>query len=222
MILEFEQELALLQADIITMFASVREAVDTSVKGLKLRDGALIQSVMDGDNAINLQECQCTSLGLKLLALKQPVARDLRQIVGSLRIASNLERIGDEAVNIADRGAILLERAPLEGADQVWDLAQLTLELFDKAQQAFAVSSTDVCDDVFKTNQATNALQSRVFRELTEIMIKHSRAVERAEQLAFVSYSLKRICDRCSNICESVVFMVKGLEVMHKECRITG
>jgi len=218
MTIEFDQELSLLRYDTLNMFQAVRGSIDKALQALKLRDGSLSQEVMDADEDIDIRECRTEAQSLRLLALKQPVARDLRNIIATMRIASNLERIGDEAVNIVDRNVILLERQPIESVDGLWEMGGLALEIFDKAAHAYAEGSLDLCEEVRASVMRSSALHHKVFKELTEIMIRHSASVEQAEQLAFISYSLKRICDRCSNISESVIFIVQGVDVKHKAC----
>lgn len=219
---EFDQELDALRIDTLRMCHAVREAVDKSLRAARRRDSQLCQEVAEGDEAVDIMECRTEARGLRLLALKQPVARDLRAIMGIMRIASNLERIADEAVNIADRATVLLERPELEGADGVWRLGETCLELFDLAVRAFAENSLDLAQQVRHSPERSTNMHMKAFRELTETMIEESRAVERAVQLSFISYSLKRICDRCCNIAESVVFIIKGLDVKHKACGPQG
>jgi phosphate transport system protein len=215
---EFDQELDRLRIDTLSMFYTVRDAVDKAMRAVRQRDLKLSNAVRDGDEAIDLLECQTEALGLRLLALKQPVARDLRLIMGTMRIASNLERIADEAVNIVDRNLILMERPPFEDAPSVWRLGEACLDDFDKVARSFADNSFEMAQDLRNTQDMTTSLHMQAFRDLTDTMIQHSRAVERAVQLSFISYSLKRICDRCVNISESVIFITKGLDVKHKSC----
>lgn len=219
---EFDQELDRLRIDSLRMFYMVREAVDKAVRATRLRDSALSQEVMDGDEAVDAMECLTEHLGLRLLALKQPVARDLRTIMGSMRIASNLERIGDEAVNIVGRNLLMLESGEFQDVPSVWSLGEMCLELFDKSARAFADSSYDQAQAVLDAHEQTAIQHMKSFRDLTEIMIREARTVDRAVQLSFVAYSLKRICERSFNIAESVIFIVKGLDVKHKGCRIAG
>ncbi len=217
---DFDRELTLLRYDTLNMFHAAREAVEKALNAVKLRDRAISQDVMDGDEPIDRQECANEARALRLLALRQPVARVLRLISGSMRIASNLERIGDEAVNIVDRNVILLERPPFESPARLWEMGSLTLEILDKATRAFSENSVEICQQVRASRPVTSALHQKAFRDLTEIMLREPGRIESAEQLSFVSYSLKRICDRCSNICESVIFIVQGLDVKHARCEV--
>lgn len=215
---EFDQELDRLRIDSLRMFYMVREAVDKAVQATRERDSALSQEVIDNDEAVDAIECLNEHLGLRLLALKQPVARDLRNIMGSMRIASNLERIGDEAVNIVARNLILLDSPESLDVPSVWRLGDLSLELFDKAARAYADNSSELAQAVIDSKDQSALLHMKAFRDLTEIMIREPNMVERAVQLSFVAYSLKRICERCFNIAESVIFIVKAMDVKHKVC----
>ena len=215
---EIDQELVRLRIDTLSMFYTVRDAVDKALRAVRQRDASLSLAVKNGDEPIDQLECQTEALGLRLLALKQPVARDLRLIMGTMRIASNLERIADEAVNIVDRNLILLERPQFEDVPSVWRLGEASLEDLDKAARSFADNSLDMAQELRHSQDMSTGLHMKAFRDLTDIMIRQSRAVERAVQLSFISYSLKRICDRCVNISESVIFIANGLDVKHRCC----
>jgi phosphate transport system protein len=215
MTLDFEQELDRLRIDSLRMFYMVRDCVDKALRAVRLRDAALSQEVVDSDEAIDSLECQNEALGLRLLALKQPVARDLRLIVGSMRIASNLERMGDEAVNVAERNFDLLDRTEAIDVASLWRMGEMSLELIDKAARAFADTSPEQAQEVLACYDAATSQHMKVFRDLTAVMIREARMVERAVQLSFMSYSFKRICERCFNLAESVIFIAKGLDVKH-------
>lgn len=219
MVTEFDHELDRLRIDTLRMFYMVRETVDKSLRAVRQRDRILSQEVMDGDEDIDLLECQNEALGLRLLALKQPVARDLRLIIGCMRIASNLERMGDEAVNVVDRNLILMERPELEDVPSVWSMGETSIELLDKAARSFADNSFEQAMAVREAFELASTRHVKAFRDISEAMIKQGRTVERALQLSFMSYSFKRICERCFNIAESVIFIAKGLDVKHRICQ---
>lgn len=218
---EIDQELDRLRIDTLRMFYMVRETVDKAQRAVRHHDAKLSQEVIDGDEEIDLLECHNESLGLRLLALKQPVARDLRLIVASMRIASNLERMADEAVNVADHNLLLLEYPEFEDVPSVWAMGESCLELIDKAARAFADTSFELAEEVRQAHDLAATRHMKAFRDLTGIMIKHPQAVESAVHLSFVSYSFKRICERCFNIAESVIFIAKGLDVKHSACHPT-
>jgi len=215
MTLDFDQELDRLRIDSLRMFYMVRESVDKALRAVRMRDANLSEEVVDADEDIDKLECNNEALGLRLLALRQPVARDLRLIVGSMRIATNLERMGDEAVNIAERNFDLLERpGPLE-VPSLWRMGEMSLELIDKAARAFADTSPEQAQAVLEEYDAATTQHMKAFRDLSDIMIKEARLVERAVQLSFMSYSFKRISERCFNLAESVIFIAQGLDVKH-------
>jgi len=215
MALEFDQELDQLRIGALHMFHTTREAVENALRAVRTRDQELSQEVIDGDGCIDRLESRLEAQGLRLLALKQPVARDLRAIMGSTRIASNLERIADEAANIAKRNIILLDLPPTREIPSFTQLSETCLELFDKATQAYTNNSLELAQEVRLAHELIANLHMRAFRDLTDTMIREPHAVERIVQLSFVAYSLKRICDRFSNIAESVIFIVEGLDVKH-------
>ena len=215
MALEFDQELDQLRIGALHMFHTTREAVDNAVRATRSRDRRLSEDVVDGDSCIDRLESRLEALGLKLLALKQPVARDLRAIMGTMRIASNLERIADEAANIAKRNIILLDLPETKEVASLVRLSETCLELFDKVTLAYTNNSFELAQDVRLGHDLISNLHMRAFRDLTDALIREPNAVELIVQLSFITYSLKRICDRFSNIAESVIFIVEGLDVKH-------
>jgi len=215
MALEFDQELDQLRIGALHMFHTTREAVDNALRATRTRDRELSEEVIDGDGCIDRLESRLEALGLRLLALKQPVARDLRAIMGTTRIASNLERIADEAVNIVKRNITLLDLPPTKDIPSLMRLSETCLELFDKVTRAYTDNSFDLAQEVRLAHELISNLHMQAFRDLTDAMIREPHAVERIVQLSFITYSIKRICDRFSNIAESVIFIVEGLDVKH-------
>jgi len=215
MALEFDQELDQLRIGALHMFHTTREAVTHTLWAVRDRNRDLSLEVVDGDGCIDRLESRLEAQGLRLLALKQPVARDLRAIMGTIRIASNLERIADEAANISTRNLILLDLQPIQEIPSLTRLSGACLDLFDKVTQAYTDNSFELAQGVLLGHELITNLHMKAFRDMTDTMIREPHAVELIVQLSFVAYSLKRICDRFSNIAESVIFIVEGLDVKH-------
>ncbi len=211
-----EQELANLKVRVLEMAAYAEKALDKSLRALTERDTQTAQQVIDKDIEINKLECDIDEMALKLLALSQPVAKDLRYIVGSMRIIVNLERIGDEAVNIAERSLLLSHRPPLPYSKQLDELSQIVLEMLKSAIKSFKDQDPELADQVCNTDERANELDLTVLRSLIDYMIKESPAVERCVHTVLVSRSLERVGDLSTNIAECVIFIEQGVDVKHR------
>ncbi len=211
-----DQAIHKLKVDVLQMMLLAQEAVRKAVASLLEHDAAKAREVIDADREINLYECRIDSESLKILALHHPVAKDLRFIVGSMRMLVNIERLGDEAANIAERVLVLTSewREPMH--DNLRQLADLALELLRESIGCYMELDSDQALRIIEQNAAALDLNVRIFREVTNDMIRESRPVERAVQQSFVAHSLKRICDQCANIAESTIFIRKGIDYKHK------
>lgn len=212
----FQHDLEKLKVDVLTIFHQAREAVGKSRQALLGRDETVAREVIDGDEDIDALECAIDAEILRLLALNQPVARDLRFIVGGMRMVVGIERIGDEAAGIAARALGMLDRQPLPRSLLLEELFDFALESMDKAARAFADGNPELARELCVDSEDALELNIRIFKEMTEYMIAESRTVERAVQMCFVAHALKRVCDQCSNIAESVIFIAEGACNRHR------
>jgi phosphate transport system protein len=205
-----------LKVDVLQMMHLAQDAVRKAVDSLISHDAAKAREVIDADREINDFECRIDSESLKILALHHPVAKDLRFIVGSMRMLVNIERLGDEAVNIAERVLVLTSepRQPMLG--NLRQLADLALELLGSCITCYMNLDAEAAVGIIEQNAASLELNVRIFREVTSEMIREARPVERAVQQSFVAHSLKRICDQCANIAESTIFIRKAIDYKHK------
>jgi phosphate transport system protein len=219
MISTFQAEIDKLKMDTLAMMGLAKGAVRSSLRAIRERSRELALEVMEGDETIDGLECSLDVEVLRLLALQQPVARDLRFIVGCLRISTNLERIGDEAVNMADRCLILLERPLWDLPESFETLADISLKLLDDAEAAFAQGDTGLARTVLDAISEVTAMHFRLSRDLTKAMVDQSRTIERGLHAAFIAHSLHRVCDRAANISEAVVFIADGVDMKH-HCEI--
>jgi len=212
----FLGEMERLKAESLAMMYMAQTALRKAFQAVRERDRELALEVMEGDAEIDRLECAMDVEALRLLALQQPVARDLRFIIGCMRLAGNVERVGDEAVNIADHCVILLERPPLIPPQSLDTLAGMAADLLGKAVTAFNGGATALAREVLEAIPGVTALHYLLFKEMTEIMLAESRTVERAVQLSFIAHSLRRICDQAANISETVIFIVEGVNAKHR------
>ena len=211
-----DQAIHKLKVDVLHMMHLAQDAVRKAVASLLDHNAAQAREVIDADREINDFECRVDSESLKILALHHPVAKDLRFIVGSMRMLVNIERLGDEAVNIAERVLVLTAETRLPIHGNLRQMADLALELVAAAIACYMDLDDAAALRVIEQNAAALELNVRIFRDVTTEMIKESRPVERAVQQSFVAHSLKRICDQCANIAESTIFIRKAIDYKHK------
>jgi phosphate transport system protein len=194
----------------------VEDAIDRAIASLLNRDHALAQEVLDGDRIIDEFEVAVEEDCLKILALHQPVAADLRFIVGAIKVNNDLERMGDTAVNIAERAAFLATHPPLSSG---LDFSRMTLQVQTMVRDsldALVNLDTTLARKVMLEDDAVDDMNRRMFEVLQVVMASDSEKVERAVHQLSVSRHLERIADLATNIAEDVVFMVDGEIVRHR------
>ena len=217
-----DQAIHKLKVDVLHMMHLAQDAVQKAVASLLDHNAALAREVIDADREINDYECRVDSESLKILALHHPVAKDLRFIVGSMRMLVNIERLGDEAVNIAERVLVLTSETRLPVHGNLRQLADLALELMAASIACYMDLDDAAALRIIEQNAAALELNVRIFRDVTTEMIKESRPVERAVQQSFVAHSLKRVCDQCANIAESTIFIRRAVDYKHKCTPLPG
>jgi phosphate transport system protein len=211
----FHQELEELRIMILKMATLTEKALQKSLQALLNRNTQLADEVLEGDQEINLLEVAVDRQSLRLLALDQPMARDLRFIVGCMRIAVDLERIADQAVNIAERAQFLSSRPPLPVNPAMEQLGEVALDMFRTVLQAFVNEDSDQAREVCQMDDTADELNVRVLKDLLEYMVKEVPAVERSVQTIIAARCLERVADQTTNIAESVIFISKGVNIKH-------
>ena len=211
----FHQELEELRMMILQMAALTERALQKSIQALLNRNTQLADEVVGGDREINLLEVAVDRQSLRLLALDQPMARDLRFIIGCMRIAVDLERVGDQAVNIAERAQFLSTRPPLPANPAIEQLGEVALDMFKTVLQAFVNDNSDQAREVCQMDDTADELNVRVLKDLLEYMGKDVPAVERSVQTIIAARCLERVADQATNIAESVIFISKGVNIKH-------
>jgi phosphate transport system protein len=211
-----EADLQRLKTETLTAFHMAQAAVDKAMRSVFERDPALADAVITDDAAIDALECSLDAEVLRLLALYQPVASDLRAIVGCMRCVGDIERIGDQAVNIAERGLILLELAAFPPPPKLEELAEATREFMANTAACFTNLDMAMARRLCEESDEILELNVSILKEMAEFMRDAARPVERAVQVCFIAHALKRVCDQCTNIAESVVFTREGACSRHR------
>lgn len=211
----FDEELKELKEEVLKMGSLVERAIHLSIKALVDRRDEIAAQVIVSDDAVNMQEIKIDELSLKLLALHQPQAGDLRFITSIMKINSDLERIGDLAVNIAERTQELLKAPLLKPLIDIPRMAKIAQDMVKDSLDAFVNSDSDLARSVCQRDDQVDELNNQIFRELLTYMLQDSKTVERAVDLILVGRNLERIADHATNICEDVIYMVNGKNIKH-------
>ncbi len=212
----FSTGLEELRMIILQMAALAETALEKATKALLERNDELAREVLKEDRGIDLLELEVDRLSLRLLALGQPMARDLRFIIGGLRIAVELERIGDQATNIARRALSLNSRPPLPRNSALEELADTALDMLRTVISSFVNQDPDVATEVCKMDDVADELNYRILKGALAYMTSEAPAVERSLQTVTVAKSLERAADQTTNIAESVIFIIKGVNIKHR------
>ena len=211
----FQQELAKLKEQLLKMGGLAERAISNAIDALVKRDTPLAEKTISEDEKINKMELLIDEWCLKLLALHQPLAADLRFITSAMRINVELERIGDLAVNIAERVVSLNEEPQLKPYIDIPRMAEITKNMVKDVLDAFVNGDPDLARSVCQRDDQVDALNDQVFRELITYMLSDPKTITRAVHLIIVSRYLERIADHATNIAEGVIFMVKALVIKH-------
>jgi phosphate transport system protein len=211
----FQQELNKLKENLLKMAGLAEQAISNAVEALVQRNTSLAEKTITEDEKINQMEILIDEWCLKLLALHQPMAADLRFITSAMRINIELERIGDLAVNIAERVISLNQEPQLKPYIDIPRMAKITQSMVKDVLDAFVNGDTNLARAVCERDDQVDALNDQVFRELLTYMMADPKTITRAVHLIIVSRCLERIADHTTNIAEGVIFMVKALVIKH-------
>ncbi len=211
----FDEELKLLKEKLLEMAARAEEQIATAVRGLKDREEKLACQVLEREEAINLLDIEIDEMAMRLLALRQPMATDLRFITSAMKIGSDLERIGDLAVNIAERTMDLLKAPQLKPLIDIPRMAEMAQEMVRDALGAFIAGDAKLAKEVCERDDRVDQLNDQVFRELLTYMMQDAGTISRAVDLILVGRHLERIADHATNIGEDVIYMVRGKTIKH-------
>jgi phosphate transport system protein len=213
----FHEELAALKTLLLEMSALAEELVRASVEALRDRDPAKAAAVLLGDREVDALEIEIDDACLNLLALQQPLARDLRLITMAMKISNDLERVGDHAVNIAEAVQHLVsDHPPFATFPEIEEMARLASEMLSDALDDFVRADAAGARDVCARDDRVDALHDSMFRILLTHMMEDPRRIGPAMEIFLVSRNLERIADLATNIAEDVVFLVEGRTIKHR------
>jgi phosphate transport system protein len=211
----FHTELAQLKTVLLEMSSLAEELVRTAVEALTERDQAKAESVILGDRELDAMEVEVDERCIHLLALQQPLARDLRLITMAMKISNDLERVGDHAVNIAQAAEHLVGHPPVAPLPEIEEMARLARGMLSDALDDFVREDAAAARDVCSRDDTVDALHNSLFRILLTHMMEDPRRIGPAMELFLVSRNLERIGDLATNIAEDVVFLVEGRSIKH-------
>ncbi len=215
----FLTELDDLQQRLLAMGGLVEFAIHRSIRALIDRDSALSEQVWENERRINEMEIEIDEQATRLLALHQPVARDLRFLTATIKINSDLERMGDLAVNIVQRAVSLARQPHVKPLIDVPHMSRLVECMVRKSLDAFVRRDSEMAQSVLAADDEVDDLKSAVYKELISFMERDSSAVHPSVDLIFIAHNLERIADHATNIAEDVLFLVNGIDVRHSHSR---
>ncbi len=215
----YEAELGALREQLLAMGGLVEAAMAQSVRAVVERDAPLAEQVKIRDRQINRMEVEIDGACRRLLALRQPAASDLRFITTVLKIVTDLERMGDLAVNIAERAVDLAQAPALRPMHDLGRLASLSEGQLATALDAFVTGDVEKAEQVMQGDEHLDTLYLKIFNDLLVLMMEDPRSIRRATSLMFVAKHMERFGDHATNLAEMVIYMVRGTDVRHPRSR---
>ncbi|MBI5074255.1 MAG: phosphate signaling complex protein PhoU [Nitrospirae bacterium] len=211
----FDEELQHLKEKLLKMGSLVEDAIKSSIQALVERDNALAQKVIDNDRLVNTLDVEIDEESIRLIALRQPMATDLRFITMAMKITTDLERMGDFAVNIAERALELNEEPVLKPYIDIPKMREISQGMIRDALNAFVRKDKQLAMDVIMRDDQVDDLKRDVLQELALYMAKDPATVSRAMKVSFVAQYLERVADHATNIAEMVIYLVDGKIIRH-------
>ncbi len=213
----FHDELGVLKQRLLDMSERAESLVDLAVEALLERDRDKAQTVIDADRELDRIEVEAENLAISLLALQQPMARDLRFLIGAIKVSSDLERVGDHAVNIAQSAVRLVDsRATPPSVPAISDMARRARAMLSDALDAFIRGDGTLGRAVGKADDQVDSLHEGIFRTLLTYMMGDPRTIAPSLELLLVSRNLERVADLATNIGENAVFLAEGKQIRHR------
>jgi len=211
----FDDELQQLKEKILKMGSLVEDALKNSIQALVDRDNAVASRVIDSDRVINTLDVEIDEESIRLIALRQPKAGDLRFITTAMKITTDLERMGDLAVNIAERAIELNEEPILKPYIDIPRMREIAQGMMRDALDAFVRKDKRLAMDVIMRDDEVDDLKHEVLKELAFFMAQDPTTVYRAMKISFVAQYLERLADHATNIAEMVIYLVEGKIIRH-------
>ncbi len=214
-----EKELIDLKERLLTMGSVVEAQVARSIKSLVDRDNAMAAKVIEADHEVNRMEVEIDEECIRLLALRQPEAGDLRFITTAMKIVTDIERIGDLAVDVSERALELNEEPNLKPYIDIPRMAKAARNMLKEALDAFVNRNAELAWSVLDEDDFVDELNKQIFRELLTFMIEDPHSISRAIRITYISKYLERIADHATNIAEMVVYLVEGRIIRHLDSK---
>ncbi len=215
--LQYDRELREVKDGVIYAGALTEKAIDSAVRSLLERNSDLARTVIAEDDKIDRLDMELEDRCIRLLALRQPAARDLRFITTTIKINGHLERIGDMAVNIAEKAILLNAEPVLKPYIDLPRMADITRGMIKKSLDAFVNENCAMADQVRRDEATVDSLTDQIFRELLTFMMEDPKTIHRALLIMQVSKNLERIADHAKGVADMVIYMVTGRSVRHQE-----
>lgn len=212
----FDEELKDLSKELLLMGSIVEEMVNKSVQALMQRDDSLAKEVKADDKKVDEMQLKIDDICLTLIALRQPTAGDLRVIASTMKINNDLERMGDQAVNIAQSALQANKEAPLKAFEDLPLLAEAVQKMLHTVLDAFVNRDAEMAQNVCRSDDQVDDLYHKIFSELLELMKENVDNVSRALHLLLLARNLERIGDYATNIAEDIIYLVKGIDIRHQ------
>jgi phosphate transport system protein len=206
----FDEDLVQVQARISEMGGLTEEVLSKALASVQGRDAGLAREVIDRDRAIDKMETEIEESVVRIIALRQPVAQDLRVLIAAMKIASTLERIGDLAKNIAKRAIPLSQARPLKLTGSIVRMGRATLDQLTAVLNAHASRDVDLAVQIWNQDIDIDEMYNAIFREVTTYMVEDSRLIGQGAELMFIAKNLERIGDHTTHISEMVYYIVRG------------
>ena len=213
---QFHEELQRLKETLLRMSGMVEQAISMSVHSLLDRDESLARKVIESDHDIDMLEIEIDEESLKLLALHQPVAIDLRFITSAMKINGELERMGDLAVNIAERCLYLIRQPEINAGIDLKQMSDFAQKMVRDSLDALVRSDSKEARAICKSDDIIDDMNRQALKALVAHMEQHPADVNRAVHLILITRHLERIGDQATNVCEEIVFMVEGKTIKHR------
>jgi phosphate transport system protein len=212
----FHRDLEKLKKEILTLGSMVEEATTKAIVALVDRRPELAEEVINGDNVIDRKELEVEEECLKIMALHQPVAADLRFLVVVLKVNNELERIGDLAVNIAERAAYITSREPIRMPEEFSSMVEVARSMLCDSLDALVNKDAELARQVIERDNLVDEMHRKMWMAMQELMVQEPAVAKRASSTQAAAYQLERIADHATNIAEDVVYMVRGAVVRHE------
>ena len=211
----FHEALDELKTKLLTMGGLAENAVDQAIRAYCERVPELCKKVFENEARINIAEREIDELALDLLAMQQPMAVDLRFILATIKSNADLERVGDQAVNIAQRVMGLIELPPAELAADIPHMASVASEMVRQALEAFVTADADLAQRILERDDEVDSMNQEVFTSMDRTMERSPELIHQALHTIIIARNLERVADHATNIAEDVIFWVRGADVRH-------